>query len=63
MIHISNNDASTLRRLLGRLQDIEARDNKDKNLKRQAKLLLKRLDDKIKENGKDRAKLLQRRYR
>ena len=62
MIHISNNDASTLRRLLGRLQDIEARDNKDKNLKRQAKLLLKRLDDKIKENGKDRAKLLQRRY-
>ena len=63
MIHISNNDASTLRRLLGRLQGIEARDNKDKNLKRQAKLLLKRLDDKIKENGKDRAKLLQRRYR
>ena len=63
MIHISNNDASTLRRLLGRLQGIEARDNKDKNLKRRAKLLLKRLDDKIKENGKDRAKLLQRRYR
>lgn len=62
MIHISNNDASTLRRLLGRLQGIEARDNKDKNLKRQAKLLLKRLDDKIKENGKDWAKLLQRRY-
>ena len=63
MIHISNNDASTLRRLLGRLQGIEARDNKDRNLKRQAMLLLKRLDNKIKEDGKSRAKLLQRRYR
>jgi hypothetical protein len=63
MIHISNNDASTLRRLLGRLQGIEARDNKDKNLKRQAMLLLKRLDNKIsKEDGKSRAKLLQCRY-
>ena len=62
MIHISNNDASTLRRLLGRLQGIEARDNKDRNLKRQAMLLLKRLGNKIKEDGKSRAKLLQCRY-
>lgn len=62
MIHISNNDASTLRRLLGRLQGIEARDNKDRNLKRQAMLLIKRLDHKIKEDGKGRTKLLQCRY-
>lgn len=62
MIHISNNDASTLRRLLGRLQGIEARDNKDRNLKRQAMLLIKRLGHKIKEDGKARTKLLQCRY-
>lgn len=62
MIHISNNDASTLRRLLGRLQGIEARDNKDRNLKRQAMLLMKRIDAKLTENGKTRTKLLQCRY-
>lgn len=58
MIHISNNDASTLCRLLGRLQGIEANNNKDRNLKRQAYLLTKRLDAKIRENGKTRSKLL-----
>lgn len=55
MIHISNNDASILRRLLGRLQGIEAQSNKDRNLKRQAKLLYKRLDEKIKKDGKARS--------
>lgn len=54
MIHISNGDAATLRRLLGRLQGLVGNDTNSKNVKRQAALLARTLDKKIKNNGKAR---------
>lgn len=58
MIHISNYDAATLRRLLGRLQGMAGNDDKTKNIRRQATLLSKKIDKKTKNNGKARIKLL-----
>lgn len=56
MIRISNYDAATLRRLLGRLQDVAGNDTATKNTRRQAKILAKTLDKKLKisDNGKAR---------
>ena len=56
MISISNYDAATLRRLLGRLQDVAGNDTATKNTRRQAKILAKTLDKKLKisDNGKAR---------
>lgn len=50
MIRISNDDAATLRRLLGRLQGVAGNDNNTKNTKRQASILAKKLDRKISKN-------------
>lgn len=47
MISISNGDAATLRRLLGRLQGMCGKDTNSKNVKRQASILAKKLDRKI----------------
>jgi hypothetical protein len=57
MINISNQDAATLRRLLGRLQGTAGNDNQTKNIRRQAILLSKKIDKKI-NNGKAGIKLL-----
>lgn len=56
MIRISNHDATTLRRLLGRLQGVAGNDTTTKNTRRQAKILAKTLDKKLKisDNGKAR---------
>lgn len=56
MIRISNYDAATLRRLLGRLQGVAGNDTATKNTRRQAKILAKTLDKKLKisDNGKAR---------
>lgn len=59
MIRISNNDATTLRRLLGRLQGVAGNDNQTKNVRRQAKILEKKIDKKL-NNGKAGTELLQR---
>lgn len=47
MIRISNHDAASLRRLLGRMQGVAGNDTKTKNMRRQAKILGKVLDRKI----------------
>jgi hypothetical protein len=47
MIQISNNDAATLRRLLGRVQSMAGTDTNSKEIKRRAKILAKTLDKKI----------------
>lgn len=47
MIRISNYDAATLRRLLGRLQGVAGNDAATKNARRQAVILSKKLDRKI----------------
>lgn len=47
MIRISNHDAASLRRLLGRLQGVAGTDAKAKNIRRQATILGKTLDRKI----------------
>ena len=47
MIRMSNNDAATLRRLLGRMQGLAGNDINTKNTKRQASILAKKLDRKI----------------
>ena len=62
MIHISNGDALTLRRLLGRLQGMCGKDTNSKNVKRQAALLARTLDKKMKNNGKARTELLRGRH-
>lgn len=54
MIHISNGDAATLRRLLGRLQGLAGNDTNIKNIKRQTALLARTLDKKMKNNDKAR---------
>lgn len=53
MIRISNDDATTLRRLLGRLQGVAGNDNQTKNVRRQAHILSKKIDKKL-SNGKAR---------
>lgn len=50
MIRISNDDAATLRRLLGRLQGVAGNDTATKNTRRQASILAKKLDRKISKN-------------
>jgi hypothetical protein len=50
MIRLSNADAKTLRRLLARLQGVAGDDAKTKNIRRQATILGKTLDRKIKDN-------------
>jgi hypothetical protein len=47
MIRISNYDAATLRRLLGRLQGVAGNDAATKNIRRQASILAKTLDKKL----------------
>ena len=54
MISISNGDAATLRRLLVRLQGLAGNDTNSKNVKRQAAILVRTLDKKMKNNGKAR---------
>lgn len=60
MVTLSNNDARTLQRLLGRLQEVAGQDTNSKNIKRQASLLNKRIGVKLTNNGKARSELLQR---
>ena len=59
MVTLSNNDARTLQRLLGRLQEVAGQDTNSKNIKRQASLLNKRIGVKLNNNGKAGSKLLQ----
>ena len=62
MISISNGDAATLRRLLTRLQGLVGNDTNSKNVKRQAAILARTLDKKMKNNGKARTELLRGRH-
>ena len=47
MIHISDADAKTLCRVLRNVQGMAGQSNKEKNTKRQAILLAKRIDAKL----------------
>lgn len=53
MIRISNYDAATLRRLLGRLQGVAGNDTATKNTRRQASILAKTIDKKLSKQSND----------